>query len=162
MAVLWCGSGRVNKSKRIVKGVSIFIPILRVIQKSIEEIVGRFFRQSTYFHALPNDHRVVWIGGHEAAEVGGVEAGAEVVEAALGIAFFAGEVHRAGVGAASARGLAVPEGKTSDGFTEAAADAGASALRAEPIRMDEVSGAVIVGGQVTRARVDFAAVPPAA
>jgi hypothetical protein len=33
---------------------------------------------------------VIW--GHEAAPLGGVEAGAEVVEAGFGIAFFAGEL----------------------------------------------------------------------
>src|SRR5882724_1669455 len=34
------------------------------------------------------------IRGHEAAEVGGVVAGAEVIQAGFGVAFFAGEVWR--------------------------------------------------------------------
>jgi hypothetical protein len=58
--------------------------------------------------------------------------------------------------------LAVAEGQAGNGFAEAAAHGGASALGAEPIGMDEISSAVRVGGDVAVAGVHFTAVPPAA
>src|SRR2546430_1267709 len=162
MAVLWCGSGGVNESKRIVKGVSIFIPILRVIQKSIEEIVGRFFRQSTCFHALPNDHRVVWIGGHEAAEGGGVIAGAEVVEAGFGVAFLAGEVARAGVKVGIVTAAeAIAEGEASEGpivvRNRDVSEVCTEAFGAEPIGVRKVCVAVVVGTEMALASENLTA-----
>ena len=53
------------------------------------------------------------VGGHEAAEIGGVVAGAEVVEAGFGVAFFAGEMKSVPV-RATRQGVA--EGKTGAGF----------------------------------------------
>src|SRR2546430_2768276 len=81
---------------------------------------------------------VVGIRGHEAAHGGGVVASAEVVEAGFGVAFLAGEVHGAGVGAATTIGLPIAKGQAGCGFAESAAHVGPSALSAQPIGMDEV------------------------
>ncbi len=54
------------------------------------------------------------IRGHEAAERGGVEAGAEVVEAGFGVAVFAGEVEWAKVAAAAVAREGIAEGKASE------------------------------------------------
>src|SRR5690348_7944058 len=89
----------VDVTQRIVKNIGVEIKRLRVFPPLARTVVG----------------------GHEAAEVGGVEAGAEIVEASFGVAFFAGEVGGVGavVVAAAGDGLTVAEGQASNGFADA-------------------------------------------
>jgi hypothetical protein len=71
---------RVNQSQWVITNIGVLIEALGIGQ-----------------HLSLEEH---WIGRHEAAEGGGVVAGAEVVEAGFGVAFFGGEfvVLGAGVG----------------------------------------------------------------
>src|SRR5579859_5064553 len=75
---------RIDVPERIISGVGVLVPTLRIAHMGIVEEC---------------------IGGHETAHRGGVEAGAEVIEAGLGVAFFAGEhegdVYASGVGGAT-------------------------------------------------------------
>src|SRR5205807_6203085 len=77
----------------------------------------------------------------------------------FGVALFAGEVHRADIAAASAVGLPIAEGQAGSGFAKRAGDVGASALGAEPVRVDEVRGAADISGDVAAPNVDFSAGP---
>src|SRR6266568_6963642 len=99
------------------------------------------------------------IGTHKSTHAGGVITGAEVVEAALGVAFFASKMHRAGVATGASEGIS--EGEAGASLVGAAGCGAACAFGAEPGGVDEVGGAVGISGEVAGASVHFAAVPGA-
>jgi len=80
---------------------------------------------------------VARVGGHEAAEGGGVVAGAEVVEAGGGVAFFASEVE--GVHVAADAVEAVAEGQAGAGFISVGiiSHGGAETFGTQPVGVAE-------------------------
>ena len=126
-------SSRVGVVKRVVADVAVQVPTLGV--RASWSSSGR---------------------GHEAADAGGVVASAEVVEAGLVVAFFAGEMEGALVAAGA--GEAVAKGKAGATFEVVGGVGGAVAAAngAEPIGMNEKRGAAGIGDEVAAAGVDFA------
>ena len=67
-------------------------------------------------------------------------------------------MHGAGIGAGAGGGLAVTEGKAGHGFTRCACSSSMDALCAEPVGVNQIGRATVVGGEVAACGIDLAAV----
>src|SRR5271169_2010039 len=92
-----------------------------------------------------------WIGGHEPTHGRRIVPSAEVVETALGVAFFAGEL--VGVDAAVG-GVEFAVGKIVEFLDGTLVEAGDEAGGAEVVSVDEVGGGVLVFGNDLPTQVD--------
>src|SRR5579871_1521225 len=129
-------SKRINKPERIVQNISVPVQTLRIKTDPSERI-----------------------GRHPPPKRGTVLSEVEMIQSALAVPFFAGEVHRRrsveGGGIGADQVVAERQARAASGIGIVVGVA--HALRAEPVCVNEEGVAVVVGGEMPAVSVDLVA-----